>query len=86
MEYGKNINLDYPSWFKDKCGQGCKIEWENKDVFFSFKCINNGNLKLILRGMDYRDIHNLNQPLPVYLNFNKLIINHKISNLWVMHF
>lgn len=78
IEYGDNVILDYPSWLKDEHGQGCKIEWGNKNLFFSFKCINDGRLKLILRGMDYRDINNINHPLPVYLNFNKLLINHKI--------
>lgn len=77
LEYGKNIHINYPTWFKDYQGSGCKIEWENKNVFFSFKCKNNGNLKIILRGMDYRGTKNIKNPIPVYLNFIKLIINHK---------
>ena len=73
IEYDKNVNMSYPNWFKDETGIGCKIEWKISDLNFIFSCINEGKLKFILRGMDFKDWQN--KRIPIYSNFKKLSIN-----------
>lgn len=73
IEYGRNLNVSYPNWFKDKNGIGCKIEWRISDLNFIFSCKNEGKLKIILRGMDFKDWNN--KRIPIYSNFEKLSIN-----------
>lgn len=76
LEYGKNISMTKPDWFKDELGQGSKLEWNHQNTQFIFKCINEGTLKIFLRGIDFRDIND--QRVPIYTNFTKLKINSEV--------
>lgn len=73
LEYGKNISMYKPDWLKDKWGIGCQLEECQGDFKFIFKCINSGNLKITIRGIDFRDIDN--NRIPIYVNFTNLTIN-----------
>ena len=77
LEYGKNVNVSFPDWFCDGSGHGCKLEWHNTDLNFMFSCSNEGNLKIVLRGVDFRDIGG--NRIPVYTNFKKMMVNEKID-------
>lgn len=86
LEYGKNINMYKPDWLKDELGIGSKLEWNYENTKFIFKCINSGNLNVILRGIDYRDIDGLR--IPIYTNFTKFTINNRVifdENCLVWH-
>ena len=76
FEYDKNITLSSPTWLKDDFGQGYKLEWKQENTGFIVKCLNDGNLKIILRGIDFRDING--NRIPIYTNFTKLTINDEI--------
>ncbi len=75
IEYGKSVNLSFPNWFCDEFGQGCKIEWKLDDLNIIFSCIDKGTLKIILRGMDFKNLDN--ERIPIYINFKKLSINNE---------
>lgn len=86
LEYGKDVVMSKPVWFKDQFGQGSKLEWEKQDNQFIVKCINEGSLNIILRGIDFRSINDLR--VPIYTNFTKLTINNEVifdENCLVWH-
>ena len=76
LELGKNINVSFPNWFSDNTGKGCKLEWYEDDLTFIFSCVHEGDLKIFLRGVDFRDIGG--NRVPIYVNFNKMIINESV--------
>lgn len=78
IEYDQNANIAFPKWFSDKSGKGCKIEWTKNDLNFIFKCISKGTLKISLKGIDFRDFSNNKVRLPVYINFNRFVVNEDI--------
>lgn len=73
LEYGKDIYVSKPDWFKNELGIGCQLECRQNNFSSIFKCINSGNLKVSIRGVDFRDIDNIR--IPIYINFTKLMIN-----------
>lgn len=73
IEYGKNVSLTFPNWYFNSEGHGCKLEWKNEYSLFVFKCIGKGKLKIILRGMDFRDVDN--SRVPIFLNYHEMLIN-----------
>ena len=62
-----------PSWINNHEGKGIIIESFNGELNFKFKCINDGVVKIFLRGINYFD--NNSNRLPIYINFNYLMIN-----------
>ena len=67
MDNYNNLHITFPSWFRDHQGQGCQIEGGVNKLNLKFQCVNDGMLKIILRGLDYRNPNGLR--CPVYLNF-----------------
>lgn len=72
----KELSVSFPNWFEDDTGKGCVIEYNNKNILLKFSCVNDGDLNLILRGEDFRNVNH--QRVPIYINFTKLVINDKI--------
>ena len=75
LEYDKKLDITYPSWFA-KGGKGCKIETTRNNIHMIFQTINNGNLNLMLRGKDYRDLNK--KRIPTYINYSKVSINNVV--------
>lgn len=69
----ENLYVSYPNWFHDDLGEGCVIEYENRNIDINLECTNDGNIELILRGKDFRNLDNVRKP--IYMNYTKLIIN-----------
>ena len=65
--------ITQPKWFKDKLGIGTQIESKKSSLYFKIKCINEGNLKINLRGIDFRDM-NKNR-VPIYVQYDEFIVN-----------
>jgi hypothetical protein len=75
LEYEKGMNVSFPKWFEDEKGKGCIIESKIKKFNLIFRCLNDGNLDIFLRGVDFRNI--LNERIPIYVCFTNLSINTK---------
>lgn len=71
----KNIYIINPVWFNDEEGSGYKVEIGKNKVVFTLKCIQQGVLRVFLRGLDYRID---NQRKPIFINFTKMVVNDEI--------
>lgn len=75
IEHTNNLNIHFPNWFANEEGKGCKIEDEKTDITLKFKCVGNGNLKIVFRGTDFRNVNDKSIRNPVYINFKNFTIN-----------
>ena len=81
-----NINFSFPDWFKTKEGSGAVIQTDKRLFDFKFKCVNDGLLKISLRGADVRD--EFGQREPAYIEYHTFKINNVDiinSNMVVSH-
>lgn len=69
------FNMSQPEWFSDSNGIGYMITSLNKELDLSFKCVNEGELKIEFRGIDYRDRNN--NRIPIYIDYKKIEIDGK---------
>lgn len=67
--------LSFPEWFKNEEGIGAVIESSKGKLDLKIKCINEGNLNLLLRGIDAKDSNGTR--LPIFIEFNRVIVNGK---------
>ena len=67
------FNMHQPEWFSDLNGIGFMITSLNKELDLSFKCINDGKLKIGFKGIDYRDRNN--NRIPIYIDYKKIEID-----------
>ncbi len=63
-----------PMWFEDEFGQGTVIQSKKGNLNITIECINQGNLKIWLRGIDFR---NGNKRIPIYVKYLNLTINNE---------
>ena len=68
-----NSKIFRPDWFNDHLGAGIQIHSSKGVLDLKMKCINDGELKINLRGIDVRD-KNGNR-FPVYVDFTKFSVN-----------
>lgn len=68
-------NISKPEWFSDKNGIGSVISSNNGVLNLSFKCINDGKLKIYFRAIDFKDADN--NRIPIFIDYNELIIDGK---------
>lgn len=71
-----NITMEMPNWFKNEEGQGIIIQSEGGSIDLKFKCVNEGHLRISLRGPDIRDKNKVR--FPVYIDLTKLTVNDEI--------
>lgn len=65
----------FPKWFENDEGKGLVVHSTKCSLNLTIKCINEGSLKLWLRGPDIRD--NENKRFPVFIDYTNLMINGK---------
>ena len=70
----KNSLISFPEWF-NKNGKGLIITSEKQNLTLKIKCVGNGELKIWLRGIDFKD-KNKNR-LPIYINYTHMSINNQ---------
>lgn len=72
-----NLNSEFkrPSWFNDEDGNGYVIESCEGSLDLKIKCVNDGELKIWLRGIDIRDKNN--KRFPVYIDYTNFSVNGK---------
>ena len=68
-----NSDIFRPDWFKDYSGSGIQMHSYGGNLDFKIKCINDGVLKMHLRGIDVRDKNG--QRFPVYIDFTDFSVN-----------
>lgn len=75
LENLKNINIKFPDWFEAEDGKGAVVQTNEHSFGLKFKCVNEGLLKISLRGPDVRDEFNKRES--AYINYNVFRINDK---------
>ncbi len=73
LEEDMSYNIFQPKWFADSEGIGSVITSFNKELNLSFKCINNGKLKIKFRAKDFKDLNN--SRIPIYIDYKKIEID-----------
>lgn len=68
-----NSRIDRPNWFNDSLGSGINIYSSKGFLDLKLKCINDGELKIELRGLDVRDKNG--KRFPVYIDYTNFSIN-----------
>lgn len=81
------LNIRFPNWFDN--GKSCIIQSEKKILNLNFESIVNGNFRLNLRALDYRNVNK--DRTPVYINYRKLKFNDELildepENVWHNNF
>ena len=64
--------VDSPSWFKNDEGTGFTFHTTERRLDLKIKCINDGILNIMLRGVYFKDKNNI---LPIYIKYNNVQIN-----------
>ena len=75
LENVKNVNINFPDWFELKDGKGAVVQTNEHLFDLKFKCVNEGLLKISLRGPDVRDEFNKRES--AYIDYNSFKINNK---------
>ena len=70
--------VNYPKWFEDERGSGIIIHTQKREVSLKIKCIHDGELTLRFRGKDVKDQNGVR--IPVYINYNNIVINNEKIN------
>ena len=68
-----SAKINYPSWFENHDGKGMVIQSDSGVMDFELKCVNDGILKIWLRGIDYRDKND--NRFPIYIIYTNFSIN-----------
>lgn len=68
------LNIKFPNWFDN--GNSCIVQTEKKTLDLNFESAVNGNFRLNLRALDYRNVNK--DRTPVYINYRKLKFNDKL--------
>ena len=66
-------NISKPEWFSDLNGIGSVISSDKGYLNLSFKCINDGKLKIDFRGRDFKDVNN--NRIPIYVDYEEIEID-----------
>lgn len=67
--------IERPDWLNDSLGSGIQIHSYLGVLDFKIKCINDGELKIYLRGIDFRDKNG--KRFPVYIDYTKFSVNNE---------
>lgn len=65
--------ISNPNWYKDECGVGTQIQSKMGCINLKIKCINDGVLKISLRGIDFKNEND--ERIPIYINYTNFKVN-----------
>ena len=65
-----------PKWFTNRLGIGTQIQSMKGFIHLKIKCINDGKLEIILRGVDSRN--KSGQRVPIFINYTDFKINNEL--------
>ena len=66
-------NISQPWWFSDSKGIGSVISSDDGELNMSFKCINDGKLKIFFRSIDFKDKDN--NRIPIYIDYEEIKVD-----------
>ena len=72
VDVSEYTNITFPNWFKSDQGAGVVLQTIENSFDLIIKCINDGTLKIALKGPDF---HENGERIPVYIDFNNLKVN-----------
>ena len=72
-ENSRVYDISKPDWFADSNGMGSVISSDEEKLNLSFKCINDGKLKIDFRAIDFKDSGN--NRIPIYIDYKEIIID-----------
>lgn len=86
VEIIKNSSKEYftaPAWYTTDTGKGWNLQCNDQSVDFSFRCVGNGNLEIVIRGPDWKDLRGIRTPMKVALtdftvNGEKIVSRRKV--------
>ena len=70
------IHFEKPGWFKKFDGAGMVLHSLKGSLDLEIKCIQDGQLNIWLRGVDFRDKND--KRAPIFVDFTKLMINEEL--------
>lgn len=70
-----SVDISFPDWFNTKQGKGSVIQTSVRTFDIQLKCINDGTLKISLRGPDIRN--KLGEQIQQYVNFTVFKVNNE---------
>lgn len=70
-----NLDVSQPSWFNNHEGIGTMLTSLKGDLNLSLKCINDGNMTIEFKGLDFKD-KNGNR-IPIFIDYTYLMIDGK---------
>lgn len=73
IEYEKTARVTYSKTILDKKEYLCKLESNNHDLSFMFKCMVEDNLKICFRSKDI--MNNINDPIKIFITCYELSVN-----------
>ena len=77
LRYSDNaLHFEKPNWFKNNEGVGIVLHSIKGSLDFQIECIQDGQLNIWLRGVDFRD--KKNKRTPKFIDFTKLVINEEV--------
>ena len=68
-----SCNIYQPNWFKDDKGIGSVVNSSEGELKLCFKCVNDGNLVINFRGIDYKDKDG--NRIPIFVNYTNITID-----------
>jgi len=73
LEVSDNVDTSFPNWFESNIGKGVMIESELNSFNLVLKCVEEGSLRIALKGPDVRN--HLGNRIPSYVTYNSLKVN-----------
>ncbi|WP_296866288.1 DUF6270 domain-containing protein [uncultured Methanobrevibacter sp.] len=72
----RSLNITQPSWFTDEEGIGTLVGSVKGDLDLSFKCVNDGNLVLGFKSVDFKD--KSGNRIPIFIDYTEIVVNDEI--------
>lgn len=69
----ENSKVSSPEWFKDSEGVGWIIQSRKGSMDLKIKIVNDGKLRISLRGMDFRDSRK--NRMPIYIDYTRFSVD-----------
>lgn len=75
LENERHANISFPDWLETKDGKGAVVQTTVQSFDLKFKCVNDGLLKISLRGQDVRDLSGKREP--AYIKYYTFKLNNE---------
>ena len=70
----ENIDVKYPKYLNDGKNKGFTLHSHKRKLKFRIMCVHDGELKIQLRGVDFK-LNGSDERLPIYIVYESCLIN-----------